>query len=180
MEYLYFWVTRGGVKPINRKIEAITNMAPPTSQKQVRNFIGVIKYYRNIWPSRSHMLAPLTKLTSIKINLKWTQVKQDAFKEIKRVVARDTLLTYLYFNETFKLCTDASAFQLGAVIIQEGKPIDFYSRKFTDSQQRFTVTEREIIRIVEALKDLEQYYLIRNYESILIIKTLRVKFSILI
>ena len=92
----------------------------------------------------------------------------------------DNLLTDQDFNETFKIHTDASAFQLGAVIIQEGKPIDFYSRKFTDSQQRFTVTEREILRIVEALKDLEQYYLIRNYESILIIKTLRVKFSILI
>ena len=33
MEYLGFWVTRDGVKPINRKIEAITNMAPPTPQK---------------------------------------------------------------------------------------------------------------------------------------------------
>ena len=42
MEYLGFWVTRNGVKTINRKIEAITNIAPPTSQKEVRKFIGVI------------------------------------------------------------------------------------------------------------------------------------------
>ena len=54
------------------------------------------------------MLAPLTKLTSIKRNLEWTQVKQDAFDKIKRIVARDTLLTYLGFNETFKIHTDAS------------------------------------------------------------------------
>ena len=57
---------------------------------------------------RLPMLAPLTKLTSIKINFKWTKVKQYAFKEIKRIVARDTLLTYLGFNETFKIHTDAS------------------------------------------------------------------------
>ena len=44
MEYLGFWVTRGGVKPINRKIEFITNMAPLTYQKEVRNFIVVINY----------------------------------------------------------------------------------------------------------------------------------------
>ena len=69
------------------------------------------------------MLAPLTKLTSVKRKFKWTQVKQYAFDKIKRIVARDTLLTYPDFNETFKIHTNASAFQLGVVIIQKGKPI---------------------------------------------------------
>ena len=57
------------------------------------------------------MLAPLTILTFIKIKFKWTQVKQDNFDKIKRIVDRDTLLTYPNFNETFKIYTDASAFQ---------------------------------------------------------------------
>ena len=61
MKYLGSWVTCNGVKPINRKIEAITNMAPPTYRKEVQNVIGVINYYRNMWPRQSHMLAPLTK-----------------------------------------------------------------------------------------------------------------------
>ena len=59
MEYLDFWVTCDAVKLINRKIKAITNMAPPTSRKEVRKFIGVIKYYRNIWTRRSRTLAHL-------------------------------------------------------------------------------------------------------------------------
>ena len=42
MEYLGFWVTLNGVKPINIKIEAMTNMELPTSQKEVRQFIGVV------------------------------------------------------------------------------------------------------------------------------------------
>ena len=67
-------------------------------------------------------------------------------------MARDTLLTYPDFNETFKIHTDASAFQLGAVIIQKGKPIAFYSRKLTDAQQRYTVTKIEILSMVENLK----------------------------
>ena len=124
MEYLGFRVTHDDIKPINRKIEAITNMKPPTSRKEVRNFIGVINHYRNMCPRRSHTLAPLTRLTSIKRKFKWAQAEQDDFKKIKRIVARDTLLTYLYFNETFKIHTDASAFQLGAVIIHKVKPID--------------------------------------------------------
>ena len=57
------------------------------------------------------------------------------------------------FNETFKIHTDASAFQLGAVISQKGKPIDFYGRKLTDARQRYTVTQRELLKIVETLKE---------------------------
>ena len=62
------------------------------------------------------------------------------FVEIKRIVACDTLLTYPDFNETFKIHTDVSAFQLGAVIRHKGKPIASYSRKLTYSQKRYTVT----------------------------------------
>ena len=47
MEYLGFWVTRDGVKPF-KKIEAMTNMKPPTSQKELQNFIGVPNYNHNI------------------------------------------------------------------------------------------------------------------------------------
>ena len=67
-------------------------------------------------------------------------------------MARDTLLTYLDFNETFKINTDASAFQLGAAINQKGKPIAFYSIKLTDAQQRYTVKEIELISIIETQK----------------------------
>ena len=127
MEYLGFWVTRDGVKPINRKIEAITNILPPTSRKEVRKFMGVINYYHNMWPRRSHTLLPLTKLKYIKRNFKWTKVEQDAFEKIKRIVIRDNLLTYPDFNETFRIHTDASAFQLGSFISQKLEPINFHS-----------------------------------------------------
>ena len=69
-----------------------------------------------------------------------TQVKQDTFDKIKLRVAGDTLLTYPYFNETFKIHTDARAFQLVSFISHKDKPIDFYSINLTDAQQRYTVT----------------------------------------
>ena len=64
------WVTRDGIKPINIKIEAITNIKPPTSQKEVQNLMCLIDYYRDMWPRRSYILAPLTKLMSIKNEFK--------------------------------------------------------------------------------------------------------------
>ena len=106
-----------------------------------------------MWPMRSHMLLPLTRLMSIKQKFKWTQVEQDDFNKIKRIVDGNNLLTYPDSNEIFKVNTDASAFQLGAVISQKGKYIAFYSRKITDSQKRYTVTEKELPSIVETLKE---------------------------
>ena len=99
------------------------------------------------------MLAPLNKLTHIKRNFKWTKVEQDSFDEIKWIVVYDTLLDYPYFNKTFKIHTDTSAFQLGAFISQKGKPIDFYSRKLNDAQQRYTVMEIELIILVDTPKE---------------------------
>ena len=69
-----------------------------------------------MWPRRSYILVPLTRLTPIKLRFKWTQVKQDAFDKIKCIVARDTFSTYPDFNETFKIHTNARAFQLGSII----------------------------------------------------------------
>ena len=105
-----------------------------------------------MWPRWSHMLAPLTRLTFIKQIFRWAEVEQDAFNNMKRIVARDTLSTYPNFIETFKIHTNANAFQLGAVISHKGKPIAFYSRKLTDSQKRYIVIEKELISIVETLK----------------------------
>ena len=66
MEYLGFGVTRDGVKPINIKMEEINNIKPPTSRKKVQKLVGVLNYYRNMWPSGSHTVASLTIMTSEK------------------------------------------------------------------------------------------------------------------
>ena len=70
-------------------------------------------------PRKSHMLVPLTQITSNKINFKWPKIEQYALDEIKRIVAFDNLLTYSYFNETFKIHTNDREFQLEAVIINK-------------------------------------------------------------
>ena len=71
----------------------------------------------------------------------------------KKVVSRETLLSYPDFNEPFEIQTDASKLQLGAVISQKGKPVAFYSRKLNSAQVNYTTTERELLSIVETLKE---------------------------
>ena len=90
-------------------------------------------------------------MTSNKRKFKCTKFEQDDFDKIKRTVARNTLLTYMYFNGVFKIHTNAREFQLGEIIRQKGKPIALYSRKNTNAQQRYVVTEGELLRIVVTL-----------------------------
>jgi len=152
LEYLGYWITQNGVKPLNKKVEAITNLAPPTTRKAVRRIIGLVNYYRDMWKQRSHILSPLTALTSVKVPWRWTDIEQKAFEKIKKVIARHTILAYPDFDKPFEIHTDASAYQLGACISQDKKPIAFYSRKLTPAQTRYTTTERELLSIVETLK----------------------------
>ena len=153
LEYLGYIITRDGIKPISSKVDAISKIAVPKNRKQLRKFIGIVNYYRNMWPHRSEVLAPLTKLSSPMTQFKWTEVEQKAFDTIKRIISRDTLLTYPDFNKPFILHTDASHEQLGVVISQDNKPIAFYSRKLTDTQKRYTMTEYELLSIVETFKE---------------------------
>ncbi|CAJ1959785.1 unnamed protein product [Cylindrotheca closterium] len=93
-----------------------------------------------MWIRRSHILAPLNG-----VKWHWGQVEQQAFNNIKRVMAKETLLHYPDFNKPFEIHTDASKYETGAVITQDPKPIAFYSRKLRDGQHNYTTTERELL-----------------------------------
>ena len=84
-----------------------------------------------MWAKQSHLLHPLTALMSNRVPFKCTDAEQKAFYEIKRIVACNTLLIYPYSSKRFDIHTDASDFHLGALIIQYGKTISFYSRELT-------------------------------------------------
>ena len=99
------------------------------------------------------MLAPLNKITPNKRKFKWNKFGQDSFDQINPIIAHDNLLPYPDSNEAFKIHTNASKFRLGAVIIQKVKMISVYSRKFTYAQKRYTVTERDLLRIFKTLKE---------------------------
>ena len=165
-EYLGYVLSREGIRPQHKKVEAILALSPPKTVREVRRFLGLVQYYRDLWRQKSDVLAPLTDLVGecgeTKVTKKkgtkkspfhWDESHQKAFDSIKQIMAKDVCLAYPNFNEKFEIYTDASTRQLGSVIVQNNRPIAFFSRKLTKAQQKYSVTELELLSIVETLKE---------------------------
>ena len=131
------------------------------------------------------MLAPLTDLvgecgetksTKAKGTKKkpwhWDEIHQQAFDNCKKIIAREVILAYPDFSQVFEIFTDASSRQLGAVITQNNRPIAFFSRKISEAQQKYSITELELLSIVEMLKEFRGmlWVGVSKLEYILIIK----------
>jgi hypothetical protein len=81
------------------------------------------------------------------------------FKEIRNTIAYQVLLRYPDFSKPFDIFTDASDYQLGAVIAQESWPTPFYSRKLNPAQRNYTTIEKELLSIVETAQHYRQILL---------------------
>ena len=121
VEYLGYILTRDGIKPQSNKVEAILAIQPPTNVKELRRFLGMVQYYRDMWMRRSDMLAPLTDLVgecgqtkttkakgTKKASWHWDDIHQQAFDLIKTTIARDVVLAYPDYSERFEIYADAS------------------------------------------------------------------------
>jgi hypothetical protein len=163
VDYLGYKLTSNGIGPQPKKIEAMDRILPPTTNKQLRRFLGMVNFYRDIWKKRSHILAPLNDLSASTSKIKgskgkkaikfvWEQKHQDAFIAAKEMIKSEVKLAFPDFNKPFHLYTDASDIQLGATLVQDGKPLGFYTRKLNSAQLNYTVGEKELLGIVEGLK----------------------------
>jgi RNase H-like domain found in reverse transcriptase len=114
IEYLGYCITRKGIQPVHNKVEAILKIKDPTTRKDLRQFIGIVKYYHDMWFRRSELLAPLTSLTSNNVKFEWLPSHQQVFDKIKKVIETEVLLAYPDFDKPFHIYIDASDHQLGA------------------------------------------------------------------
>jgi hypothetical protein len=147
-------------------VQAILAIKLPTGIKQFRHFLGMVQYYRDLWARRSNMLAPLASLVgecgqtksikakgAKKVSWNWDEVHQRAFDHLKATITKDLVLAYPDYSKVFEIYTDVSSKQLVAVITQNNRPIEFFNRKLSDMQRKYSVTEIELLAIVETLKE---------------------------
>jgi Reverse transcriptase (RNA-dependent DNA polymerase) len=86
-DWLAYWLTPTGLKPWKKMIQAILKLQPSSSVKELRSFIGAVTFYCDMFPKRSHLLAPLTAQVGQR-NIKWTPECAQAFSAIKALLAK--------------------------------------------------------------------------------------------
>ena len=125
----------------------------------VRSFVGLVNYYKDMWPRRAHILAPLTNLCSSKAKFQWNETHESAVQQMKRLVTDDVLLRFPNHGVPFEIFTNASQVQIGASIKQHNLPVAYFSKKLSPTQRRYSTIEQEMLAIVEVLKEYRNFLL---------------------
>ncbi|XP_053872984.1 uncharacterized protein LOC128831041, partial [Malaclemys terrapin pileata] len=164
-KYLGYAIGHGQVKPLIGKVQAIANCPPPTTKRQVRQFLGLAGYYRRFIPQFAAIAAPLTGLLTKDSprQVIWTTECDRAFRTLKKCLCSEPVLYSPDFNLPFVLQTDASEVGLGAVLSQdvggEEHPVLYISRKLFPREKNYAVVEKEALAVKWACEALRYYIL---------------------
>ena len=161
VSYLGYVVAEESIAANPEKVEQVRTWPTLENSTEVKRFLGLSSYYRRCIPDFSTIAKPLYKLTEAKAEFAWTEQYQLAFDSLKGLLTSGRVLAYPTREGEFVLDTDASDHGIGAVLsqFQDGveKPIAFASRTLSKSERNYCVTRRELLAIVEFVKQHRHY-----------------------
>ena len=162
--FLGHLVSRSGVQPNPKLIESVVEWKVTTNRKEVKQYLGLVNYYRQFVPAFSDIAVPLTELTSKHIEF-WNDGAQEAFLKLKEVLCSAPILSFPMDSGDFVFDTDASAISVGAVLQQDGEErvISYGSKKLNKEQRRYCVTWRELLAVVVFLREFCHYLLGKEF-----------------
>lgn len=171
VNYLGYVIGNGGITTDPEKVAAITNWPVPKTLKQVRGFLGLTGWYRRFVPNFSDATFHITEVLKSRKKFQWTPEAQLAFEDLKGLLTSAPVLSNPDFTKKFYLHCDASDHGIGAVLVQldkdgQEKPIAFMSKKLTTAQRNYSVTERECLAAVEAIKKFRCYLELQEFEVV--------------
>jgi transposase InsO family protein len=146
-----------GVKVDPRKVDAIAKIQTPKDKKQLMSFLGMVTYLTKFLPNLSNITGPLRELTHDDTDYIWKKIHQQCFENIKKLVQKAVTLAYFDVRKRIVIQCDASDYGLGAVLLQEGKPVAFASRALTKTEKNYAVIEKETLAVLFACNRFFQY-----------------------
>ena len=165
--YLGHTITRDGVKPDPKKVEAVRRFPQPRNAKNIKQFLGLAGYYRRFIPDFSSIAKPLSYLLKKNVLFKWTESQNEAFNKLKNILCTYPLLQYPDFGQPFIVSSDASNYGLGGVLSQEldGKvlPIAYASRTLSKTEVNYSTIEKELLAILFSVETFRPYLYGRKF-----------------
>ena len=163
VSFLGYVVTPQGIEVDSSKIAAIREWPTPTTVTQIRSFLGLAGFYRRFVRDFSSIAAPLHELTKKDVPFAWSDSQEVAFSTLKDKLTQAPLLQLPDFNKVFELECDASGIGLGAVLLQEGKPVAYFSEKLSGASLKYSTYDKELYALVRTLHTWQHYLWHREF-----------------
>jgi RNase H-like domain found in reverse transcriptase len=147
------------------KVKGVADWPPPQDPTKVYSFLGFTGFYHYFIPNYSRITWPLLDLTKKAVVWQWRESHFKAFKTLKTLMCSRPILTQPQYNKPFVVHTDALAYGVGAILLQEGEinpqklhkphlyPIAYYSTTFTPTERNYDIYERELLVVIKALQN---------------------------
>ena len=181
LEFMGHVLSARGIGPADVKVKAVVEAREPKNAAEVRSFLGLVNFTARFIPDLSTVSAPLRRLTKNGEPFVWDHEEQQSFDELKKRLASAEILGYFDKNAQTKVIADASPVGLGAVLVQqqgeELRVISYASRSLSDTERRYSQTEKEALAIVWACERFHAYLYGAEFELMTDHKPLECIFS---
>ncbi len=141
LKFLSHVIDADGIRADPDKTSAIRNMVPPTNVSELRRFMGMANQLGKFSSKLAELSQPLRVLLSKRTAWIWGHDQEKAFTDLKEELSRPTILALYNPLAATKVSADASAYGLGAVLLQEDnsmwKPVAYASRSMSETEQRY-------------------------------------------
>jgi hypothetical protein len=155
--FLGYVVTPQGIEVDEAKIEAIKNWLIPTTLTQLQSFLGLAGFYQHFMRDFSTIAAPLNDLMKKGVLFRWGAAQDQAFHTLVDKLTHAPLLQLLDFGKTFELECDASGIGIGGVLLQEGKPVTYFSENLSGPSLNYSTYDKELYALVCVLETWQFY-----------------------
>ena len=162
--YLGFLMNQQGIKPQLENVKAMLDSKPPKNKKYLRQFIGMVNYYKDLFKKRTDILKLLTDICGKSSTFTWNEKVSKAFIEVKEMIVKVAMFAFPDFTKPFDLHSDSSDYQPGIVLSQNDKPIECFSRKLSSAQLNYIVTDKGLLGITESPEQFRQILLENEIE----------------
>jgi hypothetical protein len=154
-------LSAGGIAVDPAKIKTVMEWKAPTTQTEVRAFLGLAGYYRRFVEGFSSIARPMTQLLKKDRKFEWTDKCEESFQQLKSRLTTAPILIMPDIAKPFDVYCDASKTGLGCVLMQEGKVVSYLSRQLKQHEQNYPTHDLELAAVVLALK-VWRHYLMGN------------------